>query len=311
MNHKILYAVDRNSLKEKFAVVANMIDWKDAFPRQCHELGVKSFISNGVRGPLIPILINYFQDRKMSVKHHGVQSVPRSLNGGGPQGATLGLLEYLSQSNNNAKSVPDDEKFKFIDDLTILDIVNLLTILLPSYNIKKHVPSHIPNHNQYISAANLKAQGDLNEINDWTLKQKMKVNESKCKTMIFNFNHKYQFTTNLSINNIDIQVIEEAKLLGVILSNDLRWEKNTEYIIKKANSRMELLRRASRFCSNKEELKTIYIAFIRSVLEFSSNVWHTCLTLENSNDLERVQKCALKIILKNQYIDYQYAFKEL
>ena len=46
-------------------------------------------------------------------------------------------------------------------------------------------------------------------------------------------------------------------------------------------------------------------------MEFSSNVWHSSLTQENSDDLERVQKCALKIILKNQYIDYQSALDEL
>ena len=43
------------------------------------------------------IISNYFQDRQMSVKWHGCSSVPRKIKGGGPQGATTGLLEYLSQ----------------------------------------------------------------------------------------------------------------------------------------------------------------------------------------------------------------------
>ena len=60
-------------------------------------------MQNGVRPSLIPVLVNYFQDRQMSVKWHGCQSVPRNIKGGGPQGATLGLLEYLSQSNNSAQ----------------------------------------------------------------------------------------------------------------------------------------------------------------------------------------------------------------
>ena len=59
----------------------------------------------------------------MSVKWHGCQSVPVKINGGGPQGATLGILEYLSQSNNNVRN-----RFKFVDDLTVLEIVNLLTV---------------------------------------------------------------------------------------------------------------------------------------------------------------------------------------
>ena len=95
-----------------------MIDWNNAFPRQCPKLGVESFLKNGVRPSLIPLLTNYFQNRKMSVKWHGQRSVPRILKGGGPQGATLGLIEYLSQSNNSADVVDVKDRFKFVDDLS-------------------------------------------------------------------------------------------------------------------------------------------------------------------------------------------------
>ena len=48
-------------------------------------------------------------------------SVPREIKGGGPQGATLGLIEYLSQSNNNVDFVDLKDKYKFIDDLSLLE----------------------------------------------------------------------------------------------------------------------------------------------------------------------------------------------
>ena len=96
MVHRILTVLDNNSRKETFAVIASMIDWNNAFPRQCPKLGVQFFIENGVRPALIPVLINYFQDREMSVKWHGCRSVPKKIHGGGPQGATLGILEYLA-----------------------------------------------------------------------------------------------------------------------------------------------------------------------------------------------------------------------
>ena len=120
--------MDYNSRRETFAVVANLIDWNSAFPRQCPTLGVQSFIDNGVRPSLVPLLVNYFQDRQMSVSWHGCKSAPRKINGGGPQGATLGILEYLSQSNNSADCVNQEDRFKFIDDLTILEIINLLSM---------------------------------------------------------------------------------------------------------------------------------------------------------------------------------------
>ena len=108
----------------------------------------------------------------MSVSWHGCLSVPRKINGGGPQGATLGILKYLSQSNNNADCVSQEDRFKFIDDLTVLEIVNLLTIGISSDNIKNHVPSDIISNNQFISPSNLKSQDYLNDISDWTRNQK-------------------------------------------------------------------------------------------------------------------------------------------
>ena len=55
------------------------------------------------------------------------------------------------------------------------------------------------------------------------------------------------------------------------------------------------------------ELKEVYILFIRSLLEQSAVVWHSSLTEENRNDLERIQKTACKIILGDKFIDYEQA----
>ena len=311
MLHRILSALDNNSKGDIFAVVASLVDWENAFPRQCPKLGIQSFIQNGVRPSLIPILMNYFQERKMSVKWHGYQSVPKDIHGGGPQGATLGLLEYLSQSNDNADCVGQKERFKFVDDLSILEIINLLTIGLASFNLKQQIPTDIPVHNQYIPANNLKSQDWLNQINSWTLGKQMMVNEKKTKCMIFNFTKNHKFTTRLTINNEPIEVIDSTKLLGTVISNDLSWDLNTAEIVRKANARMELLRRLAEFNTPIEDLKIIYILFIRSILEQSATVWHSSLTQENSSDLERVQKSATKIILKQSDLSYKQRLAKL
>ena len=166
MMHKILTAVDKTSRRESFAVIASLNDWNSAFPRQCPKLGVISFLKNGVRPSMIPLLTNYFQDRYMSVKWHGHVTKPQKINGGGPQGATLGILEYLSQSNNNADFVSESERFKFIDDLTGLEIVNLLSIGLSTYNVKQQIPTDIINSNQFIPPQNLKSQNYLDKISE-------------------------------------------------------------------------------------------------------------------------------------------------
>ena len=166
MIHRILGALDNNSKGDTFAVLATLIDWNSAFPRQCPKLGIESFIENGVRPALIPVLINYFQDREMSVNWHGVRSVSRKMHGGGPQGATLGILEYLSQSNNSSDCVPEGDRFKFIDDLTILEIINLLTVGISSFNLKLQIPNDIPDHGQFIPPTNLKSKEWLDQIDE-------------------------------------------------------------------------------------------------------------------------------------------------
>ena len=165
-----------------------------------------------------------------------------------------------------------------------------MTIGITSYNIKQHVPSDIPVHNQYIPSATLDSQHILEEIEEWTKNQKMLLNEKKTKNMIFNFTKNYPFATRLKLNNQSIETVKSTRLLGTIISDDLSWDLNIRNIVKKANSRMELLRRVANFGASIEDMKIIYFLFVRSHLEQSATVWHSSLTEENSSDLERVQQ---------------------
>ena len=74
---------------------------------------------------------------------------------------------------------------------------------------------------------------------------------------------------------------------------------------------MQILRKAANFCPPIEYLKEIYTSFVRSILEQSSSVWHSSITEENSTDLERVQKSALRIILRKNYTTYEQALAQL
>ena len=85
------------------------------------------------------------------------------------------------------------------------------------------------------------------------------------------------------------------------MTYNLKWDKNTKYLIKKAYSRMELLRKVSEFCKSTEDRLHIYKMYVRSVVEQSAPVWHSSLTKENTTTLERVQRVAVKIILEGNY----------
>ena len=122
----------------------------------------------------------------------------------------------------------------------------------------------------------------------------MELNVEKSKNMIFNFTHNYQFSTNIKHNGDDLETIDETKLLGTIITSDLKWHKNTEYLVKKANARLRILHKISEFSAPIEDMVTIYTSYVRSILEQSCQVWHSNLTQEDSENLERVQKSALR-----------------
>ena len=219
MIHQILTDTDSRSTGEVNAVITTLYDWKEAFPRQCPKIGIEAFIRCGVRPSLIPVLISYLQGRTMKVKWHGVLSKERKLNGGVAQGSTFGIWQYLADSNDSANCVPEKYRYKFVDDLSVLEKINLLMIGLASHNCKLSVPNDILVDNQVIDPAHLESQDYLNEIAKWTKNHKGMLNEKKTKVMIFNFSRDHQFTTRLQLNNHNIEIINETRLrLLTILS---------------------------------------------------------------------------------------------
>ena len=120
-------------------------------------------------------------------------------------------------------------------------MVNLLTIGLSSYNVRAHVANDIPVHNGFIAAKDLTTQANIDDIQEWTSNRKMRLNQKKSCAIIFNFTQNFQFTTRLTMEGKNLDIVEHTKLLGLIVSNDLSWSKNTQYLVKRANSRMELL----------------------------------------------------------------------
>ena len=54
MVDKILKETDKKFRGKTIAILFTMVDWKEAFDRQCSKLGVESFQKCGVRPSLIP-----------------------------------------------------------------------------------------------------------------------------------------------------------------------------------------------------------------------------------------------------------------
>ena len=231
--------------------------------------------------------------------------------GGGPQGCYLGQLEYSSQSNDSGLCVPSENRYKFVDDMSLLEIINLITCGLSSYNFKNHVASDIAIGDNYLPAENIHSQNYLDSVQEWTDQKKMKLNQDKTKVIIFNYTNNYQFSTRLRVQDALLEIVEETKLLGSVVSSDLTWWKNTNYLTQKGYQRMLIIKKLYEFDVPIKDLVHIYTLYIRSMLELNCCVWHFNITQAESNDLERVQKVACKIILKDQYASYESALTML
>ena len=106
-----------------------------------------------------------------------------------------------------------------------------------------------------------------------------------------------------------MEVVEKFKLLGVQIRSDLKWWDNTDYICKKGYTRLWMLRRLKQLGASQSELVDVYQKQVRSVLELAVPVWQPGITVQEKYQIERVQKCALYIILGENYLNYIHALE--
>ena len=92
----------------------------------------------GVRSSLINVLIEFLKDRTMSMKFNQEELKLYKLIGGGPQGSWTGQRCYLKASDDNAEFVDLEDRYKYSDDLSILQLV-MLGNILTEYDFHSHV----------------------------------------------------------------------------------------------------------------------------------------------------------------------------
>ena len=134
------------------------------------------------------------------------------------------------------------------------------------------------------------------------------LNESKCKELRISFIKSENTLEPVTISNTNIEVVPSAKLLGVMISNDLKWNVHVEMIGKKAVARLYFLRQLQRAKVPANDLLSFYITCIRPVAEYACSVFHTALPQYLSDQLERLQKRALRMISTN---DLSYRLEEV
>ena len=163
----------------------------------------------------------------------------------------------------------------------------------------------------YLDPEKSKVHDMINQIEDYAKENKIKLNYKKTKLIVFNPGLKRDFFPRFSFNESELQVVDESKLLGVIIRNDLSWSSHTSDIIKRGNKKLWCLKRLKKFGASTQELLDVYNKQVGSLLEFAAPVWHPSLTGGDKRRIERVQKSAFSIILGRNFKSYRRALSSL
>ena len=118
----------------------------------------------------------------------------------------------------------------------------------------------------------------VNDMEDFALENRMVVNKKKTNIIKFTNSRKYDFPPEITFKDGTIlDTMSETRLLGVVISKDLKWSKNTDFICSKARRKLWILRRMQSLDLSRAELFDVYQKEVRSVLEFAVPVWHSGL----------------------------------
>ena len=255
-----------------------------------------------IRPSLIPILIDFLSNRSMKIKFSLEQVGPFKLVGCSPQGSIIGQLSYTTGSSDNteALNISEEDKYQYIDDLNLLELI-LLADLLIQYDFHTHVASDVGIGQRFLPPSSTQTQAYNEGIAVWTQQNLAKLNSDK-SSYIIHTRMMEDFATRFTLDNSHIERKEYIKVLGVWVGEDPScWDKNTKEIIKRAYASMSLLTKLKYAGLSHKKLINIYCLFIRSSAEYCSVVWHENLTVAQSNAIERVQVVALKIIHGKDY----------
>ena len=139
----------------------------------------------------------------------------------------------------------------------------------------------------------------------------MKINFKKTKMMIFNPCTSIDFLPQFTLDDHELAVVEEMRVLGITITSDMKWATNTHNMVTKANKKLWVIRRLKKSGAKNEDLVDIYCKQVRSLLEFGVPAWHGGITTDDQIDIERIQKSACHIILGGDYTSYKNAMKKL
>ena len=249
-------------------VRAVFCDISKAFDRVWHAGLIHKLEAAGVAGEALVWFKDYLSDRRQRVVLPGASSDWAYIRAGVPQGSILGPLLFLVYINDIVEEIGSHIRL-FADDTSLFIIVD----------------------DPATSAARLNT--DLEKISRWAITWLVTFNPTKSESFLVSRKRNRPIHPPLYMQNVQIEEVECHKHLGVCLSYDCSWHQHISYLKEKAWCRINVMRKL-KYKLDRKSLETIYIAFIRPLLEYADVIWDNCTQYEK-DDLEKIQIEAARI----------------
>ena len=196
-----------------------LFDFRKAFDLIDHHVLARKLSSYDIPRLILCWIIDFLMDRKQRVKlSRDCFSEWEAVPAGVPQGTKMGPWLFLIMIND--LSVADTTLWKYVDDTTIAESVS-----------KNEISS---------------IQSRVDELVRQSEADGFQLNKSKCKELRISFSRSQSTVDHITINDKQIEVVSSAKLLGVVVSDNLRWNAHVDSICKKAATRLYFLKQLRR-----------------------------------------------------------------
>ena len=264
---------------ESFDVV--YLDFRKAFDTVPHCRLLEKLKGYGIVGNILKWIQAFLSGRSQKVRINEATSSRADVLSGIPQGSILGPILFTIFINDLPESIQSNCRI-FADDTKL-------------YNIST-------NHTAI--------QQDLFSLQKWSDTWNLHFNIAKCNVMHYgkrNPNHAYCMKVN--DQEIEINVCEEEKDLGIIFDPHLSFDVHINKIINKANQMIGLIKRTFTYL-NRDILVKLYKSLVRPHLEYGNIIWYPLLK-KHSIAVERVQRRATKLLRECKNLSYMQRLKYL